>query len=733
MVSSSATNGKHSDEKALQFVASAGKPLESETVYVSPVFPDSFQFPFNPDPFVPGNDYSIYDEMRDDDQIKVALALKKDMVINSGWAIECEDEKIKEFITDNLTDIGFGDNLDLSFEDALRDMLSIYDYGFSLSEVVYNSPKRTRSGLWEIKAIKTRPPHTFKFEIDVHGNVLKIIQVAEQDLEFKPGKFIHCIHQPDFGNPYGKADLRSTHDPWKAKKFILRMTMRYIERFAGPTAVASYEGNLKTGELTQLNNALQSIQDSTTLIIPKAVQIEFLQANRDSSDVYIKTLDMLNMWIGRSILVPDLLGVSGSQTSGGSLALGKEQFRVFLAAIKKDREALQRKINVAIIKPLVGVNFGDDVKCSFEFLPITQEDESKWIELWLTAANGKLFKPSKEEVNHLRRKTGFPEGEVETPEVPAAPERPGLPDPDETPGIPEENTDPSNVVPHVRTFVRKTTPHEFKMDFKSIQETLDDNEGALTSSLITLARKMAQDLIQQAKSKGILTKFRPERLKELNVRFQKEMNSLLKGDFVSLFKSSINAARREILPAGTRNFVEEDINPSDFEKIIRAESFKLVGDITSDILKRTENQILKGMKDGLSSGAISKLVMDDIKDHTENHIKTTVRTKTTEVFNAARKTFFDNDPIAKQIVVAYQYSAILDTRTSEVCRSLDEKVFNVEKDADFLARITPPLHFNCRSVLVPITKFEEAKRNVPPSLDSLKKKGGNLIQAEAGK
>lgn len=44
----------------------------------------------------------------------------------------------------------------------------------------------------------------------------------------------------------------------------------------------------------------------------------------------------------------------------------------------------------------------------------------------------------------------------------------------------------------------------------------------------------------------------------------------------------------------------------------------------------------------------------------------------------------------------FEYVAILDGRTTEICRSLNGKIF---KKTD--TRILPPNHYNCRSVVVP--------------------------------
>ena len=55
------------------------------------------------------------------------------------------------------------------------------------------------------------------------------------------------------------------------------------------------------------------------------------------------------------------------------------------------------------------------------------------------------------------------------------------------------------------------------------------------------------------------------------------------------------------------------------------------------------------------------------------------------------------------VITGYQYSAIMDDRTSDICSGLHGKFFKAGDEP------IPPMHFNCRSTLIPITKFEEFK------------------------
>ena len=702
-----------------------GSPLEAESLYKSPYFPESYDFPWNPDPLCSGNNYDIYDEMRDDDQVKVAVNLKKDLVVNSGWTIECKDELIVEEVTAGLREMEENGKLDMAFEDILRGILSsAYEYGFSLSEPVWRL-----EGKYQYDTVKVRPPHSFRFDLDDFGNVRAIFQATNRgDISFEPGKFLHYAYQSDFGNPYGRSDLRAAHSSWKAKKFVNKFLAIYLERYAGPTVVGKFPAGWDTDQISRFHTILRTIQQKTTMAIPDDAMVEFVQANRDASTIYLEALNHYNMMIGRAILVPDLMGVTGDKTGGGSYSLGSEQFRMFMGSIDKDRAALARKVTLRLVRPLIRANYGD-IPCEFKFLPYSSDSNTEFLKIWSDAVKGKIFKPNEEEINHLRKQLKFPEGAVEILDPQPVPV-PGFPGAGKEPGNPGEEPERENLAKESSRqygFRRDFTLHERKVDFVKAQDKLRNSGDSLIREMARLVERMAKDMLQQAKEKGILEQFLPERIEEVQPKFRRELNDAFRGHFITLFREGVDEARSEMRMA--KAFVEDEIIPDEFEKIIRAEAFKLTGEMSETVRKRVTGKIFEGVKNGQPAADVGRSVFSDLKKYTDAQLKTIVHTKTTEVFNAARKTFFDSDPIASRLIVGYQYSAILDDTTTEVCRFLDEKVFSVE-EAEYLAKVTPPLHWNCRSMLVPVTSFENPHFSKPASLDKLISRGGNLMSRE---
>lgn len=715
------------EDKQSNFQIIVGSSNEAKTYFKTSDWRPSYEYPYNPDSLCPGNNYNTYDEMRRDDQIKAVLSLKKDFVIGGGWQIECEDEEIKEFVTMALKSTGETDSLDATFEDSLKDILSAYDYGFSICEPIY----KLVDGKYVVKSIKVRAPHSFRFHVDDKGEIENIEQnTPHGPLFIKPSTVVHHVYMPEFGNPYGTSDLKSAYSPWKAKKFVERFLAIYLERFASPTIVGRGRPGMTPGEMTVFLNVLKSIQQSTEIAVPDGVHVDFVQNARDSSDAYMKALDYYNQRISRSMLVPDLIGVGGATVQGGSFALGKKHFDIFLGVIKSDKDSLERKINSKIVKTLTSLNFGPDVKCTFKFLPNTNDDILTFAKTWAEAVRGGAFEANDEEVNHFRKVLGFPEGSVKKSAPTVLPGASPFPKEDDEKGddkSKEGDKEPTAKEPKdkdAETFtLREPTSYEKKVDYKKSEAMLDKTENKLLRSVGAAAKAIWTDYVDQIKGKSIAGKWKPESIKDLKPRNMKQMEMVFRGAFTDLFIEAKNQAQKELMPNG-KSFSEATMLPEEFLEVVKSESFATVGDYSALISKNARVILTDGLKSGATESEIVRRLREELSDETESWISTVIRTKTTDVYNNARRTYWENDPIAKDIVVGYQFSAILDDRTSDVCRELDGKVFDV--NSDDIGRVTPALHFNCRSMLVPVTRFEDHKLDSIPSVEQINKSGGNL-------
>jgi phage gp29-like protein len=388
-----------------------------ETVWQTAVDPKTMYEPWNPDDlYQKAGDYSIYEEMELDDQVSVCMQIKKDLVVGCGWEIEAEadeDNEMKEDLQISLCEDYEGD-----FDDDLYEILSAYDFGFSVTEKQFKH--RDEDAKLTLKKLITRHPISWLFHQDKFGNVERYEQqgTTNEFNDIDPNSIIHFVNNPKFSNPYGRSDLRVAFLPYTVKKQIVKFYAIFLEKAASPIPVGKYDNNVSEDvDILKLFNTIKKLQTSTALVIPKDLEMEFIEA-KSNGEVFVKAIDQFNMFIGRAIFVPDLLGFQGAQTTGGSQALGREQMVIFFKHIARRRKQLEGLVNKHIIKPLVIWNYGFQEKYPKFKLKAIEEDKA--VELatkWLEAVKGKIWKPSLAEINLFKQLCGFPETTEEEWEV----------------------------------------------------------------------------------------------------------------------------------------------------------------------------------------------------------------------------------------------------------------------------------------------------------------------------
>ncbi|MHB9248100.1 minor capsid protein, partial [Acinetobacter baumannii] len=155
------------------------------------------------------------------------------------------------------------------------------------------------------------------------------------------------------------------------------------------------------------------------------------------------------------------------------------------------------------------------------------------------------------------------------------------------------------------------------------------------------------------------------------------------------------------------------INKPDGEKLfLSAKKVPLAGgalvdDLLSRIAESARQKVEYAIRDGINSGKTNQEIVqrirgtkrlnyeDGILNGTKTDIERTVRTVRSHVANQAYLNSFN------QIGFEYvRFVSVLDGRTSKLCASLDGSVWEINDPA----KRVPPLHPNCRSILVPVEK-----------------------------
>lgn len=388
---------------------------------------------YNPGQLVQKGGFRLIDQMRRDDQIKAALALKKLAVIAPGWRVVSPEEvkqgdewKVRRFVESELS------QLDGTLDNSITEVLSALDYGFSVSELVY---EQRADGPWAgnvgLRAIKTRKPHHMTFETDEFGNLLPDGITQDQGTGPKRlpvSKFIVFKHQGEFGNPYGISDLEAAYRAWQKKDQAYTWLAMFMERFGIPPVFLLYDpGSLREDQLTALKNVFSRMQTATSAMIPRknkdSAEIWSPELAGQVSTVFLPALEMYNTDMARALLMPQLLGIS-ADVAEGSFARAKVHFDVFLLVVNKLRsDVAEFAINEQVVRRLVDLNFGGGPYPIFQFNPLTEELVGEMLQSWGQMVGSEVVTPQPDDEDHVRKLMGFPpraepeegeEGDAET-------------------------------------------------------------------------------------------------------------------------------------------------------------------------------------------------------------------------------------------------------------------------------------------------------------------------------
>lgn len=129
-------------------------------------------------------------------------------------------------------------------------------------------------------------------------------------------------------------------------------------------------------------------------------------------------------------------------------------------------------------------------------------------------------------------------------------------------------------------------------------------------------------------------------------------------------------------------------------------------------IERIEGVIRRGYFEGQTTDQVVRAIRgtkaanftDGILAVSRRSAQTVARTALQHVAHVARQETWKAN---EDIVTGYKWVSTLDGRTSEQCQSLDGQVFEVDQGP------LPPIHPNCRSTVVPVTKtFRELGLNI---------------------
>jgi SPP1 gp7 family putative phage head morphogenesis protein len=726
----------------------------------------SISFPrFNPDDLAGRKGLSIYAKMRLDEQVKAVVTFKRDAVLSRGWHFQWDEDvelpdaekALRKRVFERIVN-----GMPGAFVDALNVISTGREFGFSMTEKIYGQVVVDGKTYAAVVDLLGRDPTSFNFYTDEFGVLQRCEQVASmRRVEIDLDKFIHYVHNPEFDRYFGRSELREAYRAWYFKEQFLKSWALYLEKLGGGMLVGKilpeHESSFREGSaaLAALRNVVANARNSPGIVLPPGVDITATFPS--GTDPYPEALRFHDLAIAKALLVPNLIGVSHTGQTG-SYSQAQTQLESFAWTVKADADRLEATLNEQLFRDLGDQNWGDGMYPQFAFKPLTNEGLRWLVTTWGTLANQGAVIPTEADEARLREILEMPprsEQDVTLVEIkqgltPPAPPvvsandaaRKDTAPPAATPDPPAAKDADS------RQAMRDARPSPLKFALERVDFAVIDRKQT------TMAEAVSRDqAVNVAKAvQRLLTTDNLNRIAQnpsliANVELQGADVGRIK---VAWQKAIADAwalgrqhAQLEIRRTGRR--FRSDRTPIEFADLreraaqyFEANSFRMAGNVADGVRAVVQAELQNSVKYGrspaqtrqavwtrlVSKGFSSREAVRTVVEGTEDdtliqraldaldldtdeqaaaYLDTLARTNLFESMNEARYAQF-TDPALDGFVVALRYSAILDDRTTQICEHLHDKVFNTSSDV--WNEYRPPNHWNCRSVLVPVTQLD---------------------------
>lgn len=668
------------------------KPLLGEVAWADPtrMWRTSQNFiSYNPSLLVTKKGLSIFDKMRQDDQVKAALSFKKHAILSTGWEVISPEGKdrnweVTEFVYWVLS------HLEETLDDALLELLSAIEYGFAISEKVWGMEKvpilKTDRDFVTLKTLKGRKPHSFEFEMDDYGNLKRLLQQQSQKAVSLPiEKFVIFTYEKEFGNWYGKSDLEAAYRPWWAKHNAYQWLVMYLERLGIPPVFALYDPNsYSPNQKNDLKDIMVNMQAATFGILPRPNKPDTDGKNildfwtpelaSQAKDVFMPALDMFNSDIARAVLMPGLIGFTPDGREG-SYARSKKHFDVFMMVVEYIRRKLERRVVYEqLIKEIVDMNFTVDDYPIFKFLPMTDEVRADLLDRWIQAVEKGIVIPQFEDETHIRTLLRFPEKDNMI--VPPGPTPPKTA---ETPVKTDSNKD--STIPNKES--NNKDPVKMSFSDENALGMLDRIEVLFTQNLQTVFNKMMTSSVSFIDNNW---DDRQKWVDDLKLKYLNDLQEVSR-EYVRL---AYNKGEESV----------EAVN------VFSIDSLKLVTKKASLFSTALKDSIIKECKvfilNSLSTNESKEEVLNKIKYvfSSMNDVKLSlyVRSLIFESYNCG--VVSKCNELGSLKIKGLRYKSKHQILDGSVCGSLKDKVFELQ-DSDIM-RFTPPNHFGCQSRWSPV-------------------------------
>lgn len=239
------------------------------------------------------------------------------------------------------------------FADMIDNLLDGLAKGYSCVEILWN----TAAVPWMPAVYKWREPRHFQFDKETGQDLRIRDNDHEEGLELN--EYCWIIHRPllKSGLPVRAGLARLVVWCFMLKSYTLQDWAAFLEIFGMPLRLGRYDDTASADEKRVLLRAVRELSSDAAAIIPKTMEVEFIQSTGGSGNAVFATMtDYLDKQISKAVI-----GQTMTTDEGSSRAQSEVHDEVRDDIKKADARQITTTVNRDLIVPFVGLNWGWEV------------------------------------------------------------------------------------------------------------------------------------------------------------------------------------------------------------------------------------------------------------------------------------------------------------------------------------------------------------------------------------
>ena len=571
------------------------------------------------------------------------------------------------------------------------------------------------------------------------------------------------------GNYYGKSEFYEIKDDIDLLNDLECYQKQGFKYICGKPLIHAYDALSEDGGRNEINKVNEMENWSImhvpgmTVIDEQTDKTEFrtmceisvMDSRADSEGlVQVKEkIDEIKKDIKRKLGVPDEIGITSDQ--GGSYAKAKTQLNIFWSKVEKTHYWLEDIINKQLIQQLIDLNY--DIPENYQYPVMKFEETDQQVTQEKAMVIDTLIKSGvvKDWEQWIRQYLNLPEFNADDkPEEDQAPEMPSKEGSEEVEEEPVDNPNIQTEDNQYSLFKReyKVIPEHKIVNFQRINDTYNRVEDTAINAQLSNFNDLKKWYLKKIETyinnqdQSVNTYFDLD----TNSKYGKSIKNGYRVPIVQMTADGTRESMSELDKEGIKSekyayngTVDEFENLNKSERELMNDLLKTYGiklnkdakqllqltlesitNTTQQQLERIAGQIKyaiieqKRISGTLTAKDLQSLTLDIQKvfsPYTDlaltsaqslqpYSIENTIRTESAKAFNNARMATF-RAPEYNIYIKGFEYSAVLDTKTSEFCRAHDRQ--QIAANDPVLETINPPNHYQCRSLLIAVNITED--------------------------